>query len=280
MCEFCHRHGDGRKWYLQARNYSADMLSDARRRRIVREVLLSPASLIGSLRKLDRLEHAPAPVQRAVKGLATKRMKRDHFGQVVPLEDVAAIFELVNSIVQVPCVCRYASSHREVGYCYGITLDGSREWAELFGEESKPPGEGPDFSDVQPVSASEALEQIRGYEKDGLCHTVWTFGTPFIGGLCNCDRVDCLAMQATVQRGVQAFFRAEYVAEIDPEVCTGCRSCMRLCQFGALGYSALSEKASVDQRACYGCGVCRAACSRDAIGLRPRAEVPAAERLW
>ena len=26
MCEFCHKHGEGKKWYLQAQNYAEDRL--------------------------------------------------------------------------------------------------------------------------------------------------------------------------------------------------------------------------------------------------------------
>jgi hypothetical protein len=33
MCEFCHTHGESKKWYLQAKNYCDDLLSDALRRR-------------------------------------------------------------------------------------------------------------------------------------------------------------------------------------------------------------------------------------------------------
>jgi len=32
MCQFCVQHGDGEKWYLQARNYAADLSSDLHRR--------------------------------------------------------------------------------------------------------------------------------------------------------------------------------------------------------------------------------------------------------
>jgi NAD-dependent dihydropyrimidine dehydrogenase PreA subunit len=280
MCEFCHKHGDGKKWYLQARNYSADLLSDLRRQEIVREVLLTSKTLTEGFRGLDRLERAPAFVQRAVKGWVTRRQKRDHFGQVVPIEDVEEILGFVNSVVQVPCICRYINTHQEAGYCYGVTVNGGDEWRRILARDPGQPTDGPDFSDVQQVDAQDALRQLREHEKEGLCHTVWTFGTPFIGGLCNCDRVDCLAMQATVQRGVSVFFRAEYVAELDPDLCTGCRSCMRLCQFGAIGYSALNKRAFVDPRACYGCGVCRTACSQGALRLRARADVPAAARLW
>ena len=281
MCEFCHKHGDGKKWYLQAKNYSADLLSDLRRQRIIRDVLLTPDTVADSLRQMDRLEGAPAFVQRAVRRQVTRRMKRDHFGQVVPIEDVEEIFGFITSIVQVPCICRYARTHREAGYCYGITVSaGTDQFAEIIGALDATPGEGPNFSEVQHLSTQDALARLREHEAEGLCHTVWTFGTPFIGGLCNCDRADCLAMEATVRRGFKVMFRAEYVAELDRDLCTGCRSCMKACQFGAIGYSALDKKAFIDQRACYGCGVCRAACAKGAIALCSRAEVPAAARIW
>jgi heterodisulfide reductase subunit A-like polyferredoxin len=109
---------------------------------------------------------------------------------------------------------------------------------------------------------------------------VWTFGTPFIGGICNCDRADCLAMQATVVRNVQIMFRGEYVAEVDAELCNGCRRCMQVCQFGAIGFSIVNGRAFIDLRACYGCGVCRAVCAQGAISLVERTGVPAAADIW
>ncbi|MCK4647290.1 MAG: 4Fe-4S binding protein, partial [Candidatus Aminicenantes bacterium] len=83
-----------------------------------------------------------------------------------------------------------------------------------------------------------------------------------------------------VTYGVPVLFRAEYVAEVDPDLCTGCRDCMRLCQFGAISYSAALEKTVIDLRRCYGCGICRAACSSGAIELKDRAAVPTAAKLW
>ena len=35
MCEFCHKHGEGQKWYLRAENYSDDLLSDLKRRKFI-----------------------------------------------------------------------------------------------------------------------------------------------------------------------------------------------------------------------------------------------------
>jgi heterodisulfide reductase subunit A-like polyferredoxin len=75
-------------------------------------------------------------------------------------------------------------------------------------------------------------------------------------------------------------FRAEYVAQVDADKCTGCRRCMRQCLFGAMGFSLSQERCGVNEMACYGCGVCRAACEHQAISLKPREAVPMAANLW
>jgi ferredoxin len=139
---------------------------------------------------------------------------------------------------------------------------------------------GPDTDGMESFSKEKALSMLREHEEEGLCHTVWTFVAPFIAGICNCDKADCLAMQSTVTYGVSQLFRAEYVAEVAPDLCTGCRDCMRSCQFGAISYSAALEKTVIDLRRCYGCGICRAACPSGAIELKDRAAVPAAAKLW
>jgi ferredoxin len=139
---------------------------------------------------------------------------------------------------------------------------------------------GPDSVGAEIITKEQAIANFREYEKEGLCHTVWTFQTPFIGGLCNCDRADCLAMRCTVTHDIPMMFRAEFIAEANPDKCVGCRQCMKLCQFGAISYSASNKKAVIDKMKCYGCGICRSACMKDAIRLEPRASVPAVANLW
>ena len=87
-------------------------------------------------------------------------------------------------------------------------------------------------------------------------------------------------MQTTVTVPIPSMYRAEYVAGLDPERCVGCRQCMRVCQFGAVSYSAATKKADIDPRHCYGCGICRAVCEKNAILLQARAGVPAVANLW
>jgi len=281
MCEFCLKHGEGKKWYLQAKNYSDDLLSDIRRRKFIETFFTDTDALERDTRRLDQLEKAPKFIRDLVSSVISRRMKKVHYGQVVPIEDIERIFSFVGTIVRVACICRHLTLGKEVRYCYGVSLapDGGK-FGEIIRGLDKSFLNGPDTAGLERLSKDEAISALRSHEQEGLCHSVWTFRAPFIGGVCNCDRADCLAMRCTVTQGIPVMFRAEYVAQVDPEECNGCRQCMRVCQFGAISFSVSSRKAAIDQRRCYGCGICRAACPKDAIYLEERPSVPAAANLW
>lgn len=281
MCEFCHKHGEGKKWYLQAKNYSDDLLSDVRRRKFIQDFFSDPEYLTRDAAGLHRLDKVPPFVRNLIGRVVSRKMKRIHFGQVAPIEDIEQIFDFMGAIVRTACICRHSTLGQEKRYCYGVSLAPDRsEFANILAGIDTSYFGGPDHAGTERLSKDEAVAAFREHEREGLCHTIWTFHAPFIGGICNCDRADCLAMQSTVTHNVPVMFRAEYVAEIDPDACSGCRACMRVCQFGALTFSAGAKKSVVDQRWCYGCGICRAVCAKDAISLKDRAAVPAAANRW
>ena len=281
MCEFCLKHGEGKKWYLSARNYSEDLLSDVRRREMIREFFADPGAIAEQVRSLTALEQAPGFVKRAVAWRASSKAKKVHYGQVVPIEEIERILELVNSVVRVACICRHITTGKEKRFCFGVSMGpNGGGLAEILRGLDGSFLTGPGSVGLETVGKDEALALMKDLDREGLCHTVWTFRTPFIGGICNCDRADCLAMQATVTHEIPVMFRAEYVAEVDADACGGCRDCQRVCPFGALSWSMADEKVSVDQRHCWGCGVCRSACPTDAIHLLDRAQVPVAARVW
>jgi len=281
MCEFCLKHGEGKKWYLQVSNYSEDLLSDIRRRRFIETFFTDTEAHKRDIQRLEQLEKAPKFIKGMVRRIITRRMKKVHYGQVVPIEDIERIFGFVNSIVRVACICRHITLGRERRYCYGVSLapDGGKLGEIVRGLDNSFLN-GPDTVGLETVSKDEAISALRSHEQEGLCHSIWTFHTPFIAGVCNCDRSDCLAMRCTVTCAIPVMFRAEYVAEVDPEACEGCRQCMRLCQFGAISYSVSNGKAVIDQRWCYGCGICRSVCPRDAIHLQERSKVSVAASHW
>ena len=281
MCDFCHKHGEGRKWYLEANNFAEDLLSDLRRRDFIKKFFLHPEKHKEGIDSLDRLDRVPGFVQRALTTSYVKRQQRIHFGQVIPIEDVERIFDFVTSITRVACICRQATIRTEQRYCYALSLaPNGGEQMQIIREIDADYLTGPHTKGLEELSKEETLAAFRDHEREGLCHTVWTFIAPFIGGVCNCDRTDCLAMQATVTHQFPVMFRAEYVGQVSPDLCNGCRQCMRVCQFGAVGYSAANRKVEIDARRCYGCGICRAVCKPDAIALLDRRAVSLAANLW
>jgi len=278
MCEFCHQHGEGKTWYLQAKNYAEDLLSDIRRRKLMKRYLRGGRALKASVDKLGRI---PGFVRRAIRPTVVRKMKPHHYGQVVPIEELDRIFGFVNSIVRIACLCRRATVGSDQRYCYALSLGpGGGEVAKIIEETDPSYFGGPDIRGMELLSKDEALHAHRGHEREGLCHTVWTFQAPFIGGICNCEESSCLAMTSTVTHKVPLFFKAEFIARTDRDLCNGCAKCVKICPFSALEYDKRNHKAVILNRRCYGCGICRSACERDAILLVPRSEVPSARRLW
>ena len=282
MCEFCHKHGEGKAWYLNAENYSDELMRDLGRRGFMRDFFEKfSARYPGQVRQLEKLDRMPAFVQRTVRRQALRKQKVDHFGQVVPIEEIEKIFGFVTSIVRLSCICRRTTLGHEHRYCYGVSLaPNGGEWTKLFREIDAGYLVGPETKGLEELTAGETLAAFRDHEKQGLCHTVWSFRAPFIGGICNCDSADCLALKFQLKSRIATLFRAEYIAGIDQDLCSGCRECLRLCSFGALNYSPARKKMSVDAGRCFGCGICRAACAKNAIALADRASVPAAKELW
>jgi ferredoxin len=246
------------------KHYGEELLAqDGRQEHIVSFFQDFETRVAKSLSSLDALQKLPF-VPDVVGHVATQRAKKSHFGQVVPVEEVDQIIDLVDAIVRLPCACRSLTTGRtDARYCFGMGLDPEG----LLGQF-------PDYgTNLETLSKEEAHKAIHKLDKEGLVHSVWTFDTPFIGGVCNCDQ-DCLAYRLQVSTGMmQQFHPAEYIASIDWDQCSGCKLCRSQCPFGAIRYSASQDKCIIDPDLCYGCGICRVICSRDAITLEPRQRI-------
>ena len=270
MCEFCVQHGDGRKWYLQASNYAVDLSRDLERREYLIDFVQGfDVRMSRNVRLLETVAASPAPIRGASRALTARRQQRDHFGQPVPIEECARIFDIATSIVQLPCVCRHFAGTPERGYCLAVTV---RPVDDVLAEAFSGYLDGPDVSALQRLDRAQAIAVLERAEAEGLMHSVWTFKTPFIAAICNCDLASgCMAMRTTLEWGHRTMWHGEYRAVVDHAGCSGCGACVERCPFSAIRLDG-SHAAEVDQDACYGCGICRSACPVDAISLVERAD--------
>jgi ferredoxin len=289
MCEFCTEHGEGKKWYLQMKNYAHELLHaelSAAQKGIVGvttrfewhnrfwESFVLPAISSISTAQAESPTPWPLPELPEAQPRENKSLthwKIEHFSQVLPIEDVEEVIDLVDSITRMPCGCRFITTGKaDKRYCFGLGID-------RLGILGKFPDAA---SSLEVLDKDEAKSIFRRYDEEGLIHSIWTGVTPYVISICNCDR-DCLAYKEYIEmRGAPWFFRAEYLCQVDWNLCTGCKSCMSQCQFGAQFYSSALGKVYIDPTRCFGCGVCRVACPNDAIALIPRQESPEAASIW
>ena len=73
-----------------------------------------------------------------------------------------------------------------------------------------------------------------------------------------------LAMGCASRAGKMAM-HSDGKAELDRDLCIGCKMCFRQCANNALHFDAAAKKMSLDREACAGCGRCLSVCPVDAI---------------
>lgn len=76
---------------------------------------------------------------------------------------------------------------------------------------------------------------------------------------------------ATAAKAIELLSKVEIyhepiVAEVNPELCSGCKICETVCPFGAI--KVVDKIAQVNEILCEGCGSCTSACPTEAIQLR------------
>jgi len=271
MCEFCTKHGEGKKWYENITNYTEEVFHQVNSENKLKAYLSNfyHSLTVDVERAYTWKKRLPHIYRISVYPLVTRHLKRTHFGQIIPLEDAKKILDMMSSIVRMPCICRKVTTGDNKRYCFGIGMDLTHIFRDI-----------PDFSDFEKFSVEEAKNYIRHLDIEGNTHSIWTFKTPFIGALCNCD-CDCMAyrFQLKMKTG-KVMWKGEYVANIDTSLCNGCKECMKRCYFGAITYDRRNVKCSIQLSHCYGCGICRAVCKNDAIYLLDRSSVPQVAHNW
>ncbi|TFG30775.1 MAG: 4Fe-4S dicluster domain-containing protein [Promethearchaeota archaeon] len=117
------------------------------------------------------------------------------------------------------------------------------------------------------ITKEEAFKILEDVKKDGLVLNAGNSQEPsFICCCCN----DCcmfLVGMNLLSRPTK-FHATNYYAEIDPNMCTGCGTCVDRCQLNAI--KLVDHISKVVQKRCIGCGNCVITCPVEAIQLRKK----------
>jgi len=278
MCLLCEQYGDSyERWYFNPANYARRLYKIRKEEAEAAGAEANPQAA-GGMAVLGR-EFLEAKERGDIE--AMERMKKEaeagalatHFGQVITLDDALRIIDIMHPITLITCACRRSMQGlpNEGNFtCIGMG-PGMYKW-ERWPDTYR--------GGVQFLNPDEAKEVVTKMNKKGLVQSIYTFGTPYIGGLCNCDYPDCGAIRIRLDYGAKILWKGHYVAQIDPELCNGCASCIHRCQFKALNFVPTRNKAHIEATQCFGCGLCVTECDQDAIALVERSSLPALANEW
>jgi ferredoxin/predicted transcriptional regulator len=177
--------------------------------------------------------------------------------RILAYEDVIKLIENAKTLSVTRCSCRVID-----GSC-GKPLEVCMQ-VDRAAEYNLERGTG------RPLSKSEALEILKMCEEKGLVHVA--DNRQVVGHvICNCCK-DC-CMNWPLMTGPKKWVApSRFEAVVDPDLCTGCETCLERCFFDAIAVK--NDLAAVDPGKCMGCGVCAVSCPTEALRLK---EVRAAD---
>ena len=185
-------------------------------------------------------------------------------------EHLVATYDHVKQLVETSegpfvvanCVCRQAQSLLR-NACRTTTRQetclGFGDYARLYIEQ----GWG------REVSKDELLAIIEQNESDGLI--LQPSNSEKLEYICSCCGCCCALLLGTkMSKKPVQYHASNYYAQVIPELCTGCGTCVEKCQMDAIILE--DEKATLNHDRCIGCGVCTVHCQSSAITLHQKEE--------
>ncbi len=289
MCDHCLKHGTAGKWYLNAKNYSNEIVEEYNLQEFLLEQYKNFEQIavrkiagfngVGLGYKLQMpiigriVKHLAEQMLHSTKPPTNPFKAEGHIGQVVPLDDAIAILEhcAVEPIIQKYCMCRYMHRGEKDACCinFGVMSEIIEKLPRFIPVDEK-------FQ----LTREEAIERFKEHNKKGYIGTIWYGPYPYINNLCSCANPECAGIRPRLDFGINSIYKAEYVVGIESDQCTGCKSCISKCQFNAIEFDSIKKQSTVDLTKCYGCGVCLYACKYDAMRIHPRKDFPELKGIY
>ena len=193
-------------------------------------------------------EHLPRPVMRVIPVGLTVPVQ----SQIMSFEDVSQAIEKAHLLAVTKCTCRLTAQKCDLTLEACLQLNNAARYAIARGTGRE-------------LTRQEALDLTKKAEEEGLIHTVNNLKSMHTV-ICNCCSCCCQNFPGLVKYGIQTVDPSRFQAWIDPDLCTGCESCLDRCYFGAI--EMVDESAEVvHPEKCMGCGLCQVTCPSEAITM-------------
>ncbi|MHA1941813.1 MAG: 4Fe-4S dicluster domain-containing protein [Candidatus Hodarchaeales archaeon] len=269
MCKYCSEHSQpGVKWYLSPESFQ---FTD-------RELLKNNFEQVfqekGRKWLVENAEKTDTLLRMESIGPIFQDYQSEEWaenGQIVPLDDALRILDLGENYFLVPCSCRKLAGIEDNFYCLHFGV--AKEFYQELVADSK---------NRIDITREEAKTKVSEWDAAGFYHLLllWKDPFPYLYNMCSCSSPYCYPWKwITVHKDDRAILKGEYLAMVDPDVCSGCESCVARCHFGAIRFDRIKKKAFINMRQCYGCGLCETGCEFGAINLVDRLKTPA-RQLW
>lgn len=182
---------------------------------------------------------------------------------VLPSQSVEDIIDKFDEIAVGHCFCR----QRRAVLGAPCDLNAPVENCFTFGKSARHTvAQG--FSRM--VSKEEALKIMQEAEAAGLVHKAFHPGsneTRPETSICNCCKDCCDTLNLWRDGAFPLVNSTYYLSVIDPDLCTGCGTCVERCPMDAIeiNEAGIAER---DADACFGCGICARFCPEAAVSLK------------
>ena len=120
---------------------------------------------------------------------------------------------------------------------------------------------------ARPINKKEALEILRKAEDNGLVMQAGNTEQPEF--MCACCRCCCeILTKINLVPRPSRIISGNFYAEVNPDLCTGCGTCIERCPINA--FKVTDGISKVILKRCIGCGVCVPTCPEEAIQLKKK----------
>lgn len=205
------------------------------------------------------------PVMRVIPVNVSMEVKN----QVLAFEDVKDIIDQAEVLAVTKCTCKVSARKCDTTLECCLQMNNAARYAIARGTGRE-------------LTHQEALDLMKKVEEEGLIHTVNNLKA-VKQVICNCCSCCCQNFPGFIQYGINSVDPSRYLAEIAPDICTGCETCLDRCFFGAIEMTDVNGQdiaRIADPEKCMGCGLCQVTCPEEAITLNQVREIEFIPDTW